>query len=76
LLAGVFLAVVALVLTTTENSLKYAQSGVSSTSASRKLEMIALLLPTSGVLFINQLVISVYVIASNSMVDITALQWY
>ncbi len=68
------MAVLALVLTTTENSLKSSQSATSTTSASRKLELIALLLPTSGVILINQFVISVFTFSTTANYDITGLQ--
>ena len=75
ILMGLFVAVACLLLATTENS-THAFSRTSGSSRSRKLEFIALLIPTSGVVVINQFVLLVLHLQTSGVVDITGLQWY
>jgi heme/copper-type cytochrome/quinol oxidase subunit 2 len=49
---------------------------MSTTSASRKLEMVALLIPTSGVVVLNQLVIGNAAVTPSLFSDLAGLQWY
>lgn len=51
-------------------------SRVSANSASRKLESVALLIPTTGVLVLSQLVIGNACSPIGNYIDLTGLQWY
>lgn len=75
ILIGIFYSVISLILLMNDNSY-YNDSRISLTIASRKLEFIALIIPISGVISINQFVIvSIFDNILNS-IDITGLQWY
>ena len=52
------------------------QARTSKTSASRKLEFLALLTPTMGVFALNQLVLAISLSSASSTVDLVGLQWY
>jgi heme/copper-type cytochrome/quinol oxidase subunit 2 len=65
-----------LMLSAVENSRSVSASRVSSTSASRKLEFIALAIPVSGVVAVNQLVLAANFDAVFSVFDFTGVQWY
>lgn len=72
---GLFIAVAGILLATSENgSAAYSKS--STTSSSRKLEFVSLVVPTSGVVVINQFVLVAYAPSCASMLDVTGLQWY
>lgn len=70
---GAFLAVVSILLAASESG-STAYSRTSGSSASRKLEFIALLIPTSGVLVINQLVLYIVELYTTDSHDLTGLQ--
>ena len=77
-LGGVFVAVVALIASTLDSSIKAQQtsSRISSFSSSRKLEFISLLIPTISVISLNQLVLPVSTPDVCSVIsDIAGIQW-
>ena len=72
---GLFVAVSALLAATSESGL-HAQSRSSATSASRKIEFLALLTPTMGVLVLNQFVLFTNFGSAAVTADLVGLQWY
>lgn len=65
-----------LMLSASDNSRSDMSSRLSATSASRKLEFIALAIPVSGVVAVNQLVLVANFDYVSSVLDFTGLQWY
>ena len=69
---------IASVLDVQQNADMGANSRVSNSSASRKLEFIALLIPTIGVVALNQMVLTTQVsdISQDTPLDLVGIQWY
>ena len=82
ILGGLFVAVIALIAATIDVSAQRRSYGISSrisgSSSSRKLEFVALLIPTIGVVALNQLVLTTAIcdVTSGNFFDVAGLQWY
>jgi heme/copper-type cytochrome/quinol oxidase subunit 2 len=83
-LLGLLVGVAALIASTLDSSSSYGKgvlfspSRLSSSSSSRKLEFVALFVPTIGVVALNQLVLTTPIVdvTSESTIEIVGLQWY
>ena len=76
ILCGMFVAVVSILLSVLETGAQGFSRLSPSGSGSRKIEFISLVIPISGVLVINQLVIFESAAEIFESVDVVGLQWY
>lgn len=80
-MAGLLIAIIALIASAVDSNFRSGialSSRLSSQSASRKLEFVSLLVPTIGVLALNQLVLTTPMVdfTTESVKDFVGLQWY
>ena len=76
ILSGLFIAVTSLILAAAESKSQI-QSSYSNSSGSRKIEAFSLLIPITGVIIINQLIVNWTAFSINSVSEeIIGLQWY
>jgi len=81
ILAGLLIAIIALIASAVDSNFRAGMvltSRLSAQSASRKLEFVSLLVPTIGVLALNQLVLTTPMVdfTTESVKDFVGLQWY